>query len=110
MKTKTTMKSIRNNWRNIYQCDYCKLQNIMYGREPNYYTSGVYGWNCDVYCDNVAITTGYRGMTGKHISTEIIKKHDDIAKEIISSNIPYKEIEQKLATNRQDFFKALMEV
>ena len=48
--------------------------------------SGVYGWNCDIYVDNardIAITTGYRNMRGQRIPDEIIRKYDEIAKEII---------------------------
>ena len=115
MKTKTTMKLIRNNWKNIYQCGYCELQNIMNGIEPDHYTCGVYGWNCDIYCNfeyDIAITTGYRGMTGKHITNDIIKKYDDIARGILSdyTKTNYDKTMEKLSENRQDFFKALMEV
>ena len=37
----------------------------MSGIEPDYYTAGVYGWNCDVYViAGLAICTGYRPAAG----------------------------------------------
>lgn len=44
---------------------FCKLQDVLSGIDPDYYTAGVYGWNCDVY--NIAgltICTGYRPAAG----------------------------------------------
>lgn len=44
---------------------YADLQDAMLGITPDYYTAGVYGWNCDVY--NIAgltICTGYRPAAG----------------------------------------------
>ena len=44
---------------------YCDLQNVLSGIYPDYYTAGVYGWNCDVY--NIAgltICAGYRPAAG----------------------------------------------
>lgn len=44
---------------------YCDLQDALRGIDPDFYTSGIYGWNCDVY--NIAgltICTGYRPAAG----------------------------------------------
>lgn len=44
---------------------YCVLQDVLSGIDPEYYTAGTYGWNCDVY--NIAgltICTGYRPAAG----------------------------------------------
>lgn len=44
---------------------YCDLQGVLSGIDPDYYTMGVYGWNCDIY--NIAgltICTGYRPAAG----------------------------------------------
>ena len=44
---------------------YCDLQDALSGIEPDYYTAGVYGWNCDVYViAGLAICTGYRPAAG----------------------------------------------
>ena len=85
MKTHTTIKNIKLAWNNVYRCGYCDLQYIMKYYEPKYYNSGIYGWNCDIYCDykrDIAITTGYRNMAGRVIPNGLIEKYSDIAKEI----------------------------
>lgn len=44
---------------------YCDLQDALRGIEPDYYTAGVYGWNCDVYTiAGLTICTGYRPAAG----------------------------------------------
>lgn len=112
MKNKTTIKYIKNNYAKIFRCGYCDLQFIMRGYDATYYNAGVYGWNCDIYTDivrDIAITTGYRNMTGLLIPNEIIKKYSAIAKEILKNQFakPYKEIEDALADNREKFFNEL---
>lgn len=111
-KQHTTMKYIRNVWGNVFRVGYCDLQNIFKYEEPQYYNSGVYGWNCDVYCDfsrDIAITTGYRNMAGKRVPDEILEKYDAIAKEILKNtfSIPYAELKEKLDENRQNFLDEL---
>lgn len=111
-KIETTMKFIRNNYRKVFRVGYCDLQNIFKHEEPVYYNAGVYGWNCDVYvdfCRDIAITTGYRNMAGKSIPHEVLKKYDDIAKEILTDywKIPYEELQEKLDENRENFLEEL---
>lgn len=44
---------------------YCDLYGVLSGIEPDYYTAGVYGWNCDVYTiAGLTICTGYRPAAG----------------------------------------------
>ena len=84
-KEHITIKRIRESWDKKFYCGYCDLYYIMKGKEPTYYNSGVYGWNCDIYTDykrDIAITTGYRNMTGKRIPSELIEKYTKIAKNI----------------------------
>lgn len=112
MKIQTTIKSIRSNWRKVFYCGYCDLQYIMRGEEPTYYNSGVYGWNCDIYTDfsrDIAITTGYRNMTGKRIPDTIIDKYTETAKKILENQWekPYDEYMAELAENREKFFEEL---
>ena len=111
-KMHTTMKYIRNNWRKVFRVGYCDLQNIFRYEEPQYYNSGVYGWNCDIYCDfarDIAITTGYRNMAGQRIPSEILEKYDAIAKEILENmwRMPFDELKEKLYENRQNFLNEL---
>lgn len=112
MKMHVSMKYVKSLWRNMWRCGYCDLQYIMKGAEPHYYNSGIYGWNCDVYCDfkhDIAISTGYRNMAGRRIPAELIQKHTDIAKAIMGEmwNRPYEQIEAELEDNRKNFFAAL---
>ena len=112
MKQHTSIKAIKNNWRKTFRCGYCDLQYIMKGTEPQFYNSGVYGWNCDVYCDyknDIAITTGYRNMTGKRIPDEILDKYTKVAKEINAKpfTTPYEEIRKALDENIEKFFEEL---
>ena len=113
-KQHTTIKYIKNVWNNVYRCGYCDLQYIMRYEEPNYYNSGVYGWNCDVYCDfkrDIAITTGYRNMAGKMIPDEIIEKYSKIAKEICEDwSKSYEETRLALEENREKFFNELLNI
>lgn len=111
-KQHTTMKYIRNNWSKVFRVGYCDLQNIFRYEEPQYYNSGVYGWNCDVYCDfarDIAITTGYRNMAGQRIPDEILEKYDAIAKGIIKNqwNESYEATKAKLDENRENFLSEL---
>ena len=114
-KIHTTMKYVKAVWRNVYRCGYCDLQYIMKYEDPIYYNSGVYGWNCDVYCDfkrNIAITTGYRNMAGNRIPDELIEKYTEIAKEILKNGHgkSYSEIKEELDQNRENFFEELSNI
>ena len=74
MKTKTTKKAIMSAFENVIRVGYCDLQKALKWREPNFYTSGVYGWNADVYvidCDTV-IVTGYRPFGNIELSRSVI--------------------------------------
>ena len=63
MKFKTTRKEMCNCSFCIISFPYCDIQNIERYLTPIAYTSGVYGWNCDIYeptSYNIHFTTGYR--------------------------------------------------
>lgn len=111
-KQHTTIKAVRNNWRKVFRAGYCDLQYIFKYEDPQYYNSGVYGWNCDIYCDfarDIAITTGYRNMAGSRIPDEILEKYDAIAKEIIKNQWgeSYEATKAKLDENRNNFLNEL---
>ena len=112
MKQRTTMKDIRNNWNKVFKCGYCELQDIMRYHEPQYYNCGVYGWNCDIYVDyknDIAVTTGYRSMTGKDIPRELLNKYSEIARNIDTSCLkrPFPEIKEEFEQNMENFFNEL---
>ena len=69
MKTKTTRKAIVDSTpaKKLVAVGYCGAQTLLKYQSPIAYTSGVYGWNFDVYkIGDVVICTGYRGMSGRH--------------------------------------------
>lgn len=81
MKFKTTIKAIREGSVNVRSAGYCDLWYLLINHNPIAYTSGVYGWNFDVYeVYGVTICTGYRGMPGKQLENiaEYEKKAVDI--------------------------------
>ena len=112
MKKQTSIKFIKGYFDKVYYCGYCDLQDIFRYEEADYYNSGIYGWNCDIYCDysrDIAITTGYRNMTGKRIPAELINKYTAKAKTILENTfaIPYDEIKKALDENREAFLTEL---
>ena len=68
-KQRVTVKCIREAERAgapTVRVGYCGAQYLLSGIEPDYYTAGVYGWNCDIYrIAGLTICTGYRGMVGE---------------------------------------------
>ena len=112
-KEHITIKKIRNYWTKTFRCGYCDLQYIMRGKEPTYYNAGVYGWNCDIYTDyqtDIAITTGYRNMTGERIPSELFEKYNNIAKSIIEKRMTYELEREALEENRRNFFDELNKI
>ena len=114
-KIHTTIKYVKQVWGKVYRAGYCDLQYIMRYEDPMYYNSGVYGWNCDIYCDfktDTAITTGYRNMAGERIPDELIEKYTATAKEILKDgwNKSYDEIKTELDENRRNFFDELAKI
>lgn len=78
MKTQTTIKALRNNYRCL-KLGYCDLQHIAPAAyvTPDAYTAGVYGWNFDAYIvGDIAICTGYRGMPGALVPSEVIAEYN----------------------------------
>ena len=85
MKVQVTKKSIRNNYRCV-PIGYCNAYYLLRGLYPNYYTSGVYGWNSDVYIINgIAIVTGYRPF-GIRLPYGIVNSLESQAKQAIEAD------------------------
>ena len=57
-----TRKYVRDSFTNIICVPYCGLQDLLRYETPWCYTSGIYGWNADVYIItfDTCIVTGYR--------------------------------------------------
>nr|DAN77055.1 MAG TPA: hypothetical protein [Caudoviricetes sp.] len=67
MKFRTTRTAVKENGGIILNVKYCGLQSLLRFKEPQAYTSGIYGWNADIYnIDGVTIVTGYRPFGNYH--------------------------------------------
>ena len=102
MKLKTTRKEIKNKVASnyIWQVGYCDMQNLLYYKNAIAYTSGVYGWNFDLYeVDGVYFTTGYRNMIGKQVDYELLRKYEEQADFVINTWGLYTHEEKKERVN-----------
>ena len=80
MKIKTTRKAIVNGSSNIVSVGYCDLSTLLRYHSPIAYTSGIYGWNFDVYeVNGLTICTGYRGMPGRTANN--VRKYEQAARD-----------------------------
>lgn len=83
MKYKTTKKEVKSNYRNIIRLGAVELYYLLKFTEPVAYTSGVYGWNADIYdLGNVAIVTGYRPFGNITPDYKIVEKYNQLGREI----------------------------
>lgn len=81
MKFKTTRKELVEKATNLRCAGYGDLQYLLKGVEPVAYTTGVYGWNFDVYMVNgLTICTGYRKMPGQRLKW--VAEYEDMARDI----------------------------
>ena len=64
-KRKITRKELKG-FKNIISVGYCSLNYLLMYKDANFYNTGVYGWNYDVYVINsdTLIVTGYRPVKG----------------------------------------------
>ena len=81
---KTTMKETKRSYKELIRVNYCELQSLLNLISPSAYTSGVYGWNADIYdFGSVAVVTGYRPFGDIVASRELCQKYELKAKEIM---------------------------
>lgn len=108
MKFKTTKKAIMANYGNIIKVDYCDLQNLLKYESPIAYTSGVYGWNADIYdFGGVAIVTGYRPFGNIRPNWEIMDKYEKEA-ENICYNYSYEKRRDALQELQKKFIEEVL--
>ena len=85
MKIKTTRKAIVASSENLISAGYCDLSTLLRNHSPIAYTSGVYGWNFDVYeVYGLTICTGYRGMPGRRANN--IREYESRARAIFDES------------------------
>ena len=97
MKVKTTKKSVKNAFINIYSIGYCNAQNLLQDISPFAYSSGTYGWSCDYYeIEGICISTGYNPI-GENVNYDLVRKYDKKAKTILDNyNIDYQKRKNKV--------------
>lgn len=94
MKVKTTRKNIVSSSPRLVSAGYCDLQTLLRYHSPVAYTSGIYGWNFDVYeVHGLTICTGYRGMPGRRANN--IRKYEQAARDALE-RLDWKEAEQEI--------------
>ena len=108
MKYKTTRKAVVAGSYNLVFAGYCDLQNLLRCHDAIAYTSGVYGWNFDVYkVHGLTICTGYRGMLGKRL--EGIAEAEEKAMNILAwenKDMTYDEKREAVEELLHEFCKA----
>lgn len=107
MKFKTTAKAIRESYGKKIAVSYCGMQHLLWNHAPVAYTCGVYGWNFDVYSvDGVTICTGYRGMVGKSVDYDMLRKYETEAEKIKHDYMtPYEERQEKVERLLKEFLR-----
>ena len=94
MKFKTTRKAVVAGSPRLVSVGDCDLQTLLRYHSPIAYTSGVYGWNFDVYeVNGLTICTGYRGMPGRRANN--VSKYETAARDAVKQ-LDWKEAEQEI--------------
>lgn len=82
MKFKTTRKAVMESNNTVLKVGYCELQNLLYFKEPQAYTSGIYGWNADIYdIDGLIIVMGGRPF-GNYSNYDLVEEYEQKAHKI----------------------------
>lgn len=108
MKKQISM-TVHSNYKYVFKTGYYGLSTICKHIEPQYYNSGIYGWNCDIYVSgDIMICTGYRNMRGITVPSNIIEKYTNIARSIINNKYSYEKECQLLEENYNNFLQELV--
>ncbi len=107
-----TRKEVMAGYYRVISIGYCDLQDLLYFRNRIAYTSGVYGWNADIYdFGNVAIVTGYRPFGNVSVQYETVKQYNDTAREIACNyKIPYDERKELVNMLLEEFILSVADV
>ena len=98
MKTKVSRKELTRYY-NCIGVGYCALQSLLNYFSPQYYNSGVYGWNFDAYTfGDVAIITGYRNVPN-FADYQIVQKYEKMAENLQKQNYEIRRSEAERLLN-----------
>lgn len=103
MKYKTTRRAVVNGSARLVYAGYGALQYLLRNHSAVAYTSGVYGWNFDVFeVYGLTICTGYRGMPGRRANN--IREYEKRAEEIYRDRSrTYEEMGEAIETLLREF-------
>ena len=111
-KIKTTKKAIMESYSKVISVGYCDLTYLLRGKYPIAYTSGVYGWNADVYqIDyNTCIVTGYRpfGNIASNEKSGLNTKYNKKARELTSDCLTWEDTQKVLDELLEEYLKELI--
>lgn len=114
LKIKVRKKDILNSYKNIICVGYCDIQTLLRSKDARFYTSGVYGWNADIYeiDNNTCIVTGYRPFGNIYASySGICSKYEKKAREIMQNRmLTYEQQCEKLDTLSKDFVQECKQI
>ncbi len=111
MKTEITKKEIMSRFKKVYFLRFENGYNISRFIDPDYYTCGKYGWNCDVFNigNQVALSYGYRPF-GKEYpeeqQEELVRKLEKLESRYDKGIIKYDTMKRKGREIINEFFLA----
>ena len=111
MKVKVTKKEIKENYKNVISVGYCELQFLLKGKNPNFYTSGIYGWGADIYqiSNTACIVTGYQPFGNIEIERNTIQKYEEKARKVYCDySLNWKQQIKKLEKLLDKFIKEVI--
>ena len=111
MKTEITKKEIMSRFKKVYSLRFETGYKISRFIDPDYYTCGKYGWNCDVFIigNSVALTYGDRPFGEKYSEEkqqELMEKLDELEEEYGENRIDFLEWQEKGREIINEFFLA----
>ena len=106
-KMKLTKKDVMGRY-NCVCVGYCELAYLLRYERPIGYTSGVYGWNADIYYlgSQTVLVTGYRPF-GKRLDYNVVKEFEDRAREIAYTVESYDHREIDISLLLEEFKEAV---
>lgn len=111
MKIRVTEKAIKEGFKNIICVGYCDLQYLLYYTDPDFNTTGIYGWKADFYKinNNTIISTGYQPI-GSIRNYKLNRKYDEKARKIVLNyNLKYETKVKKLNNLLKKYIEEIME-
>lgn len=105
MKKRFTNRELRKNHKNIIRIPYCNLQYLLSTTPVTGYTSGIYGWNSDIYeINGIIISTGYRPIGNIKPDASTNKRYERAAEKIIGKfEVPYEKRAEEMRNILNDY-------